>query len=51
MSVCLCIATFNLENLDDRLGQEPTLERRIELMRPQMERINADIVCLQEVNA
>jgi endonuclease/exonuclease/phosphatase family metal-dependent hydrolase len=50
MSIKLRIATFNLENLDDKPGQKPTLDERIALMRPQLLRINADILCLQEVN-
>ncbi|MGH3085905.1 MAG: endonuclease/exonuclease/phosphatase family protein [Rubrobacteraceae bacterium] len=45
------IATFNLENLDDERGEKPSLEERIELMRPQLVRVDADILCLQEVNA
>jgi exonuclease III len=44
------IATFNLENLDDKPGQKPTLDERIALMQPQLLRLNADILCLQEVN-
>jgi endonuclease/exonuclease/phosphatase family metal-dependent hydrolase len=44
------IATFNLENFDDKPGQKPSLDERIALMRPQLLRLNADIVCLQEVN-
>lgn len=50
MPLKLRIATFNLENLDDRAGQQPTLEERIALMRPQLLRLDADILCLQEVN-
>ncbi|NVM27010.1 MAG: endonuclease, partial [Desulfobacterales bacterium] len=50
MSVKLRIATFNLENLDDKPGKRPTLDDRIAVMRPQLMRLNADIVCLQEVN-
>ena len=46
----LRIATFNMENLDDKPGQKPTLQERIEVMRPQLQRVNADILCLQEVN-
>jgi len=45
------IATFNLENFDDQPGQRPTLEERIALMRPELIRLDADILCLQEVNA
>jgi predicted extracellular nuclease len=46
----LRIATFNLENLDDKSGEKPTLEKRIAVMRPQLLRLKADILCLQEVN-
>jgi endonuclease/exonuclease/phosphatase family metal-dependent hydrolase len=46
----LRIATFNLENLDDRPGEKPTLAERINVMRPQLMRLDADILCLQEVN-
>lgn len=45
------IATFNLESLDDRPGAEPALPERIARLRPQLERLEADILCLQEVNA
>lgn len=50
MPTPLRIATFNLENLDDKPKELPTLEERIALMRPQLLRLNADILCLQEVN-
>ncbi|MEB3179710.1 MAG: endonuclease/exonuclease/phosphatase family protein [Nostocaceae cyanobacterium] len=46
----LRIATFNLENFDDKPTDKPTLEERIAIMRPQLLRVNADILCLQEVN-
>ena len=46
----LRIAIFNLENLDDKPDQKPTLQERIAVMRPQLQRINADILCLQKVN-
>jgi endonuclease/exonuclease/phosphatase family metal-dependent hydrolase len=46
----LRIATFNLENLDEAPEEEPSLEERISLMRPQLVRVDADILCLQEVN-
>ncbi len=42
------VATFNIENLDDT--NNPSLDERIEILRPQLLRINADILCLQEVN-
>jgi endonuclease/exonuclease/phosphatase family metal-dependent hydrolase len=44
------IATFNLESLDLPPRAEVALEERIELLRPQLERLEADILCLQEVN-
>ena len=44
------IATFNLENFDDKPNQKPSLADRIKLMRPQLLRLNADIICFQEVN-
>ena len=48
----LRIATFNLENLDrDRSGDGPSLQDRIAVLRPQLARLKADILCLQEVNA
>jgi endonuclease/exonuclease/phosphatase family metal-dependent hydrolase len=50
MPIKLRIATFNLENLDDKPGQKPTLNERIALMRPQLLRLRADILVLQEVN-
>ncbi|UCF04393.1 MAG: endonuclease/exonuclease/phosphatase family protein [bacterium] len=44
------VATFNLENFD--VSEEtPTLEQRISIMRPQIKRLNADILCMQEVNS
>jgi endonuclease/exonuclease/phosphatase family metal-dependent hydrolase len=50
MPTKLRIATFNLENFDDKPGPPPTLAERIAVMRPQLLRVNADILCLQEVN-
>lgn len=43
------VATFNVENLDETDGA-PTLDERIEILRPQLARIDADILCLQEVH-
>lgn len=40
------IATFNLENLDDKPNEKPTLAQRIALMRPQFLRVNANILLL-----
>ena len=45
------IATFNLENLDDGPSVKPALADRIQIMRPQLERVRADILCLQEVHS
>src|SRR5215207_144735 len=45
------IATFNLENFDDEAGQDPSLATRVAIMRPQLERIAADVLCLQEVHS
>ena len=45
----LRIATFNLENLDD--ADETPFVERLAILRPQLERLSADILCLQEVNA
>jgi endonuclease/exonuclease/phosphatase family metal-dependent hydrolase len=44
-------ATFNLENLDDGPAIKPALADRIRVMRPQLLRVNADILCLQEVHS
>lgn len=47
----LRIATFNLESLDDpRPGEGPSLAERIEVLRPQLLRLQADVLCLQEIN-
>lgn len=46
----LRIATFNLENLDLESGQEAAFERRAAVLRPQLENLAADVLCLQEVN-
>jgi exonuclease III len=45
------IATFNLENLDDTPGADPSLAARIAIMQPQLQRVRADILCLQEINS
>lgn len=44
------IASFNLENFDDDPKSSVTLSERIAVMRPQLERLRADVLCLQEVN-
>lgn len=45
----LRLASFNLENLGGREG-EPGLAERIAVLRPQLLRLDADILCLQEVH-
>jgi len=50
MATTFRIASFNLENLDDRPGVAPTLAARIAVLRPQLVRAAADVLCLQEVN-
>ena len=45
------IATFNLETLDLSAAADPPLADRLPVLRPQIERLEADILCLQEVNA
>lgn len=44
------IATFNLESLGDTAGCDDGLDSRMEILRPQLMRLGADILCLQEVN-
>jgi endonuclease/exonuclease/phosphatase family metal-dependent hydrolase len=51
MALRVRIATFNLESLDDRPDMEPRLSERIRVLRPQLLRLQADVLCLQEVNA
>ena len=50
MSGRLRIASFNLENLDERPDLDPPLAARIEVLRPQLLRLDADVLCLQEVH-
>lgn len=47
----LRIATFNLENLDDGPRVEPSLAERARILRPQLQRLRADILCLQEIHS
>ena len=51
MRTPLRIATFNLENLDDRPQGVMNFADRLAVLRPQLSRLSADILCLQEVNA
>jgi endonuclease/exonuclease/phosphatase family metal-dependent hydrolase len=45
------VATFNIENLDWSPAAEEEFERRLAVLRPQLARIAADVICLQEVDA
>jgi len=45
------IATFNLENLGSRFHDAEAFDDRLGILRPQLERLRADILCLQEINA
>lgn len=47
----LRIATFNLESLDDRLQSGCNFGDRLAVLAPQLTRLRADVLCLQEVNA
>ena len=44
------IASFNLESLDEPPRGRVTVEKRIEILRPQLLRLRADVLCLQEIN-
>ncbi len=50
MATSLRIATWNLENFDDRPAEKPTLAERVAVMRPELVRLRADVLVLQEVN-
>lgn len=45
------LASFNLENLDEGPKADPPFAARVDLLRLQLERLKADVLCLQEVNA
>ena len=45
------IATFNVENLGKLAAAGAGLEERIRLLRPQLLRLRADVLCLQEVDS
>ncbi|MGZ9035306.1 MAG: endonuclease/exonuclease/phosphatase family protein, partial [Rhodospirillales bacterium] len=47
----LRIATFNVESLGEPRGGGASLEERVQVLRPQLVRLRADILCLQEVDA
>lgn len=45
------LATFNVETLDSPRKGTASLEERGEILRPQLARLDADVLCLQEVNS
>ncbi len=47
----LRIASFNLENLSGGPSADAAAAERHAILRPQLERVNADVLCLQEVDA
>ncbi|MBK8210966.1 MAG: endonuclease/exonuclease/phosphatase family protein [Rhodospirillales bacterium] len=44
------IATFNLENLGKPVASGADLQERIRVLRPQLLRLRADVLCLQEID-
>ena len=49
MTASLRIATFNLESLDRQASDDRRYERRVAALRPLVERLRADVLCLQEI--
>jgi endonuclease/exonuclease/phosphatase family metal-dependent hydrolase len=47
----LRIASFNLENLSHEPLADEAAAKRQSILRPQLERLDADVLCLQEVDA
>jgi endonuclease/exonuclease/phosphatase family metal-dependent hydrolase len=45
------IASFNLEDFGSARKRGAAFEQRAAVLRPQLERLKADVLCLQEVNA
>ena len=45
------LATFNLENLDYSAARRAVFERRLGVLKPLLNELAADILCLQEINA
>jgi hypothetical protein len=44
------VATFNVDSLDTTTDAAVALDDRIPILRPQLERLRANILCLQEIN-
>jgi endonuclease/exonuclease/phosphatase family metal-dependent hydrolase len=51
MSDTVRIASFNVESLDEGSMAATSIEARAAALRPELRRLDADILCLQEVNA
>jgi endonuclease/exonuclease/phosphatase family metal-dependent hydrolase len=51
MTTKLRIGSFNLENLALAPADGVTFEDRVKALRPHLQRMSADILCLQEINA
>ena len=51
MSQILRLASFNLENLSREADASGPLAERLAILRPQLERLDADVLCLQEVDS
>lgn len=47
----LRLATFNLENLDYSAARRAVFERRLDVLKPLLGELAADVLCLQEINA
>ena len=45
------VATFNLEDFGNAHKGDAAFEERAAVLRPQLDRLKADVLCLQEVNA
>ena len=45
------LATFNLENLDYSASRRAVFERRLDVLKPLLGELAADVLCLQEINA
>lgn len=45
------LATFNLESLDERSSDPDAFIARANALRPVLAKLDADVICLQEVNA
>src|SRR5512145_968372 len=45
------IGTFNLESFGDTHQKGASFEDRAAVLRPQLDRLKADVLCLQEVDA